>query len=1510
MHSKWVRRLCAMGLLSSVAYSTVGCAERADIDRVQPMALNKAFFIGQKLSDPTDDPEFYMRNTVIDVPYGATQDGLFTATYAQPVNRIKWEITENFLIARLTYELIENADHHGSRRTNDGQIVASYKIISHFDVRNNYNPSTGEVGNVREENTSDRPWYEREQFRVDWSKNWITTAYHVDTLSMLGLYGGVEWESVAYDVTDPADPNRFVMAENDGYFDVTNKVFAKPTMVDTPWGMFPSCYFYGVYPAGNCNPSEATLRLSFKKVVDTDFEPSDWDGNRMEAFGVFYEERQGYERNYGLTDTRWHRFANKYNIWERSHISTNVGGKETFAQCGSDFWRDEDGQIMKFKFNGDEVARDGKGFPIPDANGKPLALTGIGEDANRGFMEEGTADECKPYGYEGARCDVHTNRCSLPMFERKLKTIPWYYGPDAPEDLFASTANATYQWDLAVRSAAQTGKKAEHDRLYLDGGLTTSYNDDGSTFEETWRERDIAREDAEGSPTVPHVFVLCHNPVVKGDDPACGAPGMRVRLGDIRYNTVNLINTPQMGSPWGIMVDGVDPLTGEKVSASINEWITVLDGAAQGAMDTIRWLNGEITDQDVVSGQYINEWLSATNKGLALSSTTTMTREDIDHALAAPAQLGMPGGPPMPAAAMKSQSAFRAWMKDRARYVTQQTGPAIDNQLEANRKRLIDSKFETMLVTPEQLQRVGLPADTLATQGSAQGSSAQAMASVLRGLSPELRHWRERQMSKAEAKNHFCMITQEDTEGYVSLARHAKALFPLPDPASENYAVEKHNRDQAIWMWLREQFHIAVIAHEMGHSVSLRHNFVSNFDPLNFHTQYWQLRTNNDKEKECEPENYSTPLGTIPVHRTPKADGTACVGPRWIDPVTEREIAGNLWKWGGTTVMDYPGDMSQETTGLGMYDRAAMRFVYGDVVDVDEDSKRSGSGSNADKYDTYLDKLDGFGGISGPLDFGGHYSSYQTRFKVLGDKLDESRFDDTGSGVLDAVYTGPKLLHRKIWDMQDVCINPQGGKSTPLKGQTCESYYVKNFAEDRNGYARRPYMFGSDEYADFGNVTVQRSDAGADVYEQMQFLINNYENRYIFTHFRKQNRLFNTGSVISRLEGRYMDKMQGTTKALGLYLGFLPPDYVPIYTYHPGLLFPHLLSSANSLDEYARIMTRPEPGYYYYAANNPRNKNCPNATTNNPGGPQVFPARQCDIPADFVVPAGSGEGRFIHNEYDYTKGYNWSDYQMQVGSYYEKVGAVYYLMEGYNHFLQNSKDDYIDGRSRNINYTTVYPEQMRKLYAYMMQDDRTEQGPYLTVDIGDQRGKEIPVHIQYPKWSISNQVALTIPPDATAVDPLVGWEQQYPMLMYGFYFGGTTLTMDWVNMMRVYTPNGPESVSYGDDAFIRYTDPLTGVLYVARDYGKEAYGTQNVNRGIGARMLDYAHSIARATYQYTEGDNGDAVWTRDSFQQPICKLADVNACNAAAQKVRYFSSNLDTLRELADWMGTGPLDRR
>src|SRR6516162_160822 len=89
------RSHCALAARVLTLGLALGCAqERPPINRVQANALDKSFFVGPDLQSAADDPEFYKRGTVVDVAYGAAQDGLFTSSYGQPLSRIRWEITE------------------------------------------------------------------------------------------------------------------------------------------------------------------------------------------------------------------------------------------------------------------------------------------------------------------------------------------------------------------------------------------------------------------------------------------------------------------------------------------------------------------------------------------------------------------------------------------------------------------------------------------------------------------------------------------------------------------------------------------------------------------------------------------------------------------------------------------------------------------------------------------------------------------------------------------------------------------------------------------------------------------------------------------------------------------------------------------------------------------------------------------------------------------------------------------------------------------------------------------------------------------------------------------------------------------------------------------------------------------------------------------------------------------------------------------------------------------------
>src|SRR5581483_6706570 len=150
---------------AALAALVLGCAGAADIDRTQPDKVDKSFLLNADGTPKT----FYYRETFIGVP--PTSGWTFEGTMGE-LDKIRFEITEKLLIGHRAYDYAPGSQNPitGGVNNTDTPVVV-YAITSHFDVKREYNAGTGEQTNVISENTTDRPWFERQFMRVDWSKN-------------------------------------------------------------------------------------------------------------------------------------------------------------------------------------------------------------------------------------------------------------------------------------------------------------------------------------------------------------------------------------------------------------------------------------------------------------------------------------------------------------------------------------------------------------------------------------------------------------------------------------------------------------------------------------------------------------------------------------------------------------------------------------------------------------------------------------------------------------------------------------------------------------------------------------------------------------------------------------------------------------------------------------------------------------------------------------------------------------------------------------------------------------------------------------------------------------------------------------------------------------------------------------------------------------------------------------------------------------------------------------------
>ena len=155
-----------------------------------------------------------------------------------------------------------------------------------------------------------------------------------------------------------------------------------------------------------------------------------------------------------------------------------------------------------------------------------------------------------------------------------------------------------------------------------------------------------------------------------------------------------------------------------------------------------------------------------------------------------------------------------------------------------------------------------------------------------------------------------------------------------------------------------------------------------------------------------------------------------------------------------------------------------------------------------------------------------------------------------------------------------------------------------------------------------------------------------------------------------------------------------------------------------------------------------------------------------------------GDGRYLHNDFDYAQGYWWSDYQ--VGSYYEKVWATYYLSEAFDNFISSAKEDFYDSRYKNVSFNTVFPKQVQRLYSALLTGDLDS----FALGRGQAELDETPLGtLTYPTWHDAADIG-TRPPSAMLADPTSAGTPSSTRWC-GAQSSSTTWSSAWVHEARI-----------------------------------------------------------------------------------------------------------------------------
>jgi hypothetical protein len=1549
------------------------CAEeRPPINRVQPNALEKSFFVGKSLADPADDPEFYSAATVIDVPYGVDH-GLFSGM-AGGLKRLKWEIAEDRLIARATYETYNGADGRGSRRTNDGQVIAAFPITSHFDIRRSYNPSTGEELNVVEENTSDRPWHERSFFRVDWAINLVTASIWWDPLAQNSVFEGPSYgvEPLAYYVNDPANPDAPVFSTDEGYFDVTQKVFVTPKELTLDGQTLPTCLWRGVLvmsgraETGTCESSEIKVRLSFSKVKQPgqkgyhEYEPIHWDGARMDAFGIFTVDRKGYDNHYGVVDEAWYRFAQRYNIWEES------------------FAKDERGKLVACAA---DRAYDSASDPTRDDDGN------------------GTDDECEAAG-SGSRCNPIARACTLPYARREIRTVAWHHHMSNNDAVIVEQSKlATEEWDAAMRMAVQAARQAECRRTQ---GQSTRRTPFAQTFAREMQnaEDDVAlaceatfftdqEEEAElmnvralnrcwdlagrssprcvpesGVAAIKPVIAFCHNPVSDKDDPSCGAPKTVTRPGDIRYHSINIWPTPEDSSPWGFGPSWADPLTGEIIQASINVYNAVTDERAQRIVDKARWFAGELATPDILSGQYVRDRIRQESSAEG-SRQFLMTKEEIDRRM-----LGMLD---TDAELFREAPSLRAMLNPSlgAHVLKSALRPGLSPpSLGGANAATFAARMDAVKDTPLEAELVGpMWFDAAGVDPATNSSAALEIVSPLRRANARKVLEVQEAVQRRLAQNGMCLYEADAPEpsSMPALGKLFERKFGVFDRTASQ--ADQAARTNRMWNYVRGRMHYGVLLHEMGHTIGERHNFTSSFDKFNYRPQYWQLRSKVSSQGQG--------VTTECTDSTTDPTGQDCVGPRYFDPLTPEEVDNSIYTWAQTTVMDYSGELTHDWLGLGIYDYAAARMFYGDVVDVRPDltcpsggcaSPPSDPGSAANDFVDYPGYL-----IPQNVDVGTtevdtlHYSMWNAYFGLVDGcraATDEELappgdWSEERYGAWDPVFDG-EIVNNEVCRRPHVSYYSWRELQPDLATEPAyirdPQYYSPRRARTRDdgsgrSYVRVPYSFASDEFRDGWSPAILTRDAGADVYEQTLWFINQYENGHVWNNFRNGRSGFSIVNAYQNDLGRYHMKLANFAQGLSIIhdyysseiaknFGTSHASVLAIYEGEGGFMREQAVAAGAIFDHFIRVLTRPQTGVHYTM----------------PGSDGMYLAEFDRIGANpnpraiqFSIPNGTtflGQdvtfgGRPLNNGFEYGQGYWYFDYINQAGSYYEKTYVFDMMLNAaYRAPYAFTRWDGIDGRWQFTNFANLFPEGMRRLIGSMLTEDFGLIAPRITADQNDRPEltdgatpvDRIPLHpIGWASFvakdgpehcfptsgnylcrdTLSESILLGTPPGSVAIEPQLGFEIQKFLAFWAYVYMPESQVLDFVDMMRLWKIGEDVDPAVAQN-YVGWVDPDSDVRYYARAFGEENIFGKTYDKGIAAKMLQWANHLTCLAYENDDLGDGTCDVHRDAQGRPIVARDGITTpsndpllCsdNRYCEQLRNYRGLIDFVRDLGHQVG-------
>jgi hypothetical protein len=311
------------------------------------------------------------------------------------------------------------------------------------------------------------------------------------------------------------------------------------------------------------------------------------------------------------------------------------------------------------------------------------------------------------------------------------------------------------------------------------------------------------------------------------------------------------------------------------------------------------------------------------------------------------------------------------------------------------------------------------------------------------------------------------------------------------------------------------------------------------------------------------------------------------------------------------------------------------------------------------------------------------------------------------------------------------------------------------------------------------------------------------------------------------------------------------------------------LASGIGFDHFARMMARPEIGDHMRVGSDPIFR---------PRG-SFYSVADTDKAAVIVNngPTGlygnvSWGGALLENTLSDNQGEYDSEYTMNAGSYYGKMWTTMLLTESEDNFISDQVTDFNDARYRAISIADVFPEGYRRWLANNLTGDDTIKGvaiaakangaPDVNADLSPKAG------LGTTSWWPINGPEICFPstnnilcsqygqdskpfnpsavPNIARIDPLVGWEEQKFLIAWTYVYLPENQKRYWLDRLELKELGKDADPNW--DSRIELHLP-NGSTYVARTFGTETIFGKTVQKGISARVVEYANELMSQAFQ-------------------------------------------------------------